>query len=589
MVSPVDELGGSGPPARGDATARFRRELPTPPILPVATQERDNATGPAPLPKPGAARGLVAATWVVSSLTFLSRIAGLVRDAANSRTFGSGPDFGAFTFAFLLPNLFRRLFGEGALTASFLPRYTRLLDADPARARAYARLVIGSTALVLVAITLLVETALAALWLRWRGEADLSMRVFAIELTMLLFPYMPMVCATAVLGAVLQVHGRFGPTAAAPILLNVGIIIPTIGAALYAAARPEFDRGNGLYFVGIGVLVSGAAQIAWSLAALGGIRAATPRPTREQVAAMRPDLHETWRFALPMILGLGVLQLNTFLDGLIASYPFLVGPRLLGLDYPLDGHSAAVVGYAQRLYQFPLGVFGIAVATAIYPALARASRDNADFADVMRHGLRLTFFIGLPATIGLLFVATPLTAVIYSGGQFPAEDVARVARVLAAYSPSVCAYSIIHVLTRAYFARGDSTTPVRISLAMVGGNLVLNLTLIWWLGEAGLAASTSICSLAQVVLLLRGTRRLGVAPIDAPTARALARIAGITLAMTLMLGAAQWLLPEPKPGWSGSVPALLILTLAGLAAYLGAARWWNLEEWRWLRRRGEGI
>jgi len=560
-----------------------------PPSRPVATQEQDNATAPTLAPRSGAARGLVAATWVVSGLTFLSRIAGLVRDAANSRTFGSGPDFGAFTFAFLLPNLFRRLFGEGALTASFLPRYTHLLDADPARARAYARLVIGSTALALIAITLLVEAVLAALWLRWRGEADLSMRVFAIELTMLLFPYMPMVCVTAVLGAVLQVHGRFGPTAAAPILLNVGIIAPTLGAAAYAAVHPEFDRADGLYFLGLGVLISGAAQIVWSLAALRGIRAATPRPSREQVAAMRPDLRATWRFALPMILGLGVLQLNTFLDGLIASYPFLVGPKMLGFDYPLDGHSAAVVGYAQRLYQFPLGVFGIAVATAIYPALARASRDEADFAEVLRHGLRLTVFIGLPATLGLAFVATPLTAVIYSGGQFPAEDVARVARVLAAYSPSVCAYSILHVLTRACFARGDSTTPVRISLAMVGANLALNLTLIWWLGEAGLAVSTSICSVAQVALLLAGMKRLGVTPIDAPTARGLLRTAIVVFVMTLALSAAAWLLPEARGDWSGSVLPLLTLTLIGLTTYLAAARWWRLEEWRWLTRRGEGL
>ncbi|MCC6909254.1 MAG: murein biosynthesis integral membrane protein MurJ [Phycisphaerales bacterium] len=551
----------------------------------MATQDQDNATAPAPVPKSGAARGLVAATWVVSGLTFLSRIAGLVRDAANSRTFGSGPDFGAFTFAFLIPNLFRRLFGEGALSASFLPRYTNLLDEDPGKARAYARLVIGSTALALTAITVIVEVGLALLWLQWRDQPDLSTRVLAVELTMLTFPYMPMVCVTALLGAVLQVHHRFGPTAASPILLNLGIIIPTIGTWWYSTTHPEFDRTRGLYFVCVAILISGVVQIIWSLWALRDARTQAPRPSRAQMDERRADLRDTWRFALPMILGLGVLQLNTFFDGLIASYPFLVGPTLLGLDYPLDGHSAAIVGYAQRLYQFPLGVFGIAVATAIYPALARTARADGEFAEVVRHGLRLTIFIGLPATIGLMFVATPMTAVIYHGGQFPAQDVLRVARVLLAYSPAVCAYSIIHVLTRAYFARGDSMTPVRISLCMVGCNLTLNLLLIWWLGEAGLAASTSICAIMQVLLLVRGARPVA----DDALMGHLARIASATLVMTVVLAALRTVWPSDSGDWWASLRELAAFTTAGVAAYLLAARLLKLEEWRWLVQRESGV
>lgn len=527
----------------------------------------------------------VSATRVVSGLTLLSRIAGLARDAANSRTFGSGPDFGAFTFAFLVPNLFRRLFGEGALAASFLPRYTRLLEEDPRRARAYVRLIIGSTTLALLAITIAVEAALAAMWLEWRGDSDLALRSFAIELTMLLFPYMPIVCVTALLGAVLQVHGRFGPAAASPILLNLGIIVPTIGAAAWSAARPDWSRANGLYFLGLGVLISGVAQIAWTLLALRGANTDGPRPTRDEMRTVRPDLAATWRFALPMILGLGVLQLNTFFDGVIASYPFLVGPTIFGLDYPLDGHSAAVVGYAQRLYQFPLGVFGIAVATAIYPALARAAPRPSDFANVVRHGVRLTVFIGLPASVGMLFIATPLSAVIYRGGQFPAEDVARVARVLAFYSPSVCAYSIIHVLTRAYFARGDSMTPVRIALAMVGVNLALNVLLIWPLGEAGLAASTSICSILQVVLLLRGVRHACSEPLGHNVRRGVAGSAAATACMAAALALATGLWPESTTSWPARLAELACLTVVGAAAYFVAARVAGVEEWRWLMRR----
>lgn len=532
---------------------------------------------------------VVAATWVVSGLTLVSRVAGLIRDASNSRVFGSGPEFGAFTFAFLIPNLFRRLFGEGALAASFLPRYTRLLEEDPTKARAYSRLVIGSTALALTAFTLAVELVLGLLWWRWHQQSQLEMRVVAIELTMLVFPYMPMVCVTALLGAVLQVHGRFAPTAASPILLNLGIIIPTLCTALYATGHPEFARATGLYFVCGAILVSGVVQIVWSLWSLRRVRSASQRPSRIDLAERKGDLRETWRFALPMILGLGVLQLNTFFDGIIASYPFLVGPRLFGLEYPLDDHSAAVVGYAQRLYQFPLGVFGIAVATAIYPALARTARSASGFAEVVRHGVRLTVFIGLPATVGLMFVATPMTAVIYHGGQFPIEDVARVSRVLLAYSPAVCAYSMTHVITRAYFAMGDSTTPVRVSLMMVAANLTLNVILIWWLGEAGLAVSTSVCSMLQVVLLLRGLNRLNDEVMQSSLAAGLGRIAGTTIVMAGGLVATRALLPTGTSRWSGSLLELTVFTLVGLAVYLGAARVFRLDELQWLIRRDPGM
>lgn len=561
-------------------------------------QETDSQVPSRPTPESAAttsgqpasqARRLVADTWVISALTLVSRIAGLARDAGNSRTFGSGPEFGAFTFAFLIPNLFRRLFGEGALSASFLPRYTTLVDEDPRKARAYARLVIGSTALVLTVITVLVELVLGALWLRWHGQPDISTRVLAVELTMLVFPYMPIVCVTALLGAVLQVHGRFGPTAASPILLNLGIIVPTLVTALYAAAHPEFERSTGLYFVCAAILMSGVVQIIWSLWALRDARRGVPAPARAELRERRADLRSTWRFALPMIIGLGVLQLNTFFDGVIASYPFLVGPKFLGLDYPLDGHSAAVVGYAQRLYQFPLGVFGIAVATAIYPALARASKMDGEFIEVVRHGLRLTIFIGLPATIGLMFVATPMTAVIYHGGQFPADDVIRVARVLLGYAPAVCAYSIIHVITRAYFARGDSLTPVRISLYMVGANLTLNVLLIWWLGEAGLATSTSICAMLQVILLVRGMRRVTGQVVDRSLARHIGRIAIAAAIMTAALGIGRYVCTVETRDWQGSLLELASFTVLGVVVFIGAASIMKLDEMRWLLRRESGV
>lgn len=209
-----------------------------------------------------------------------------------------------------------------------------------------------------------------------------------------------------------------------------------------------------------------------------------------------------------MILGLGVLQLNTFVDGLIASWPSTVGPTIAGFDYPLDAGALAALGYAQRLYEFPLGVFGIAVATAIFPLLSKQASDAAAFLDTLRRGLRLVVFIGLPASVGLMVAGAPLTATMLQGGDFGASDTRRVAFVLMGYAPAVWAYSMNHTLTRAMYALGDTMTPVRISVGMVALNLALNVTLICTpLREAGLAWSTAFCAILQVALLLRATRR----------------------------------------------------------------------------------
>ena len=204
-----------------------------------------------------------------------------------------------------------------------------------------------------------------------------------------------------------------------------------------------------------------------------------------------------------MMIGLGVLQLNTLIDGLIASYPTTVGATIFGVAYPLEEGAMSAVSFAQRLYQFPLGVFGIAVATAIFPALARLRHDDDGYRSTLRRGLRLVFFIALPASVGLVLVRRDLTAVIFEGGAFDATNTARVAAVLAAYAPGVWAYSMMHVLTRAFYARNDARTPVRIALMMVGLNLLLNMTLIWTpLRETALGLSTAVCSTIQVGILL---------------------------------------------------------------------------------------
>ena len=447
----------------------------------------------------------------VTLLTLVSRMTGLARDAALSRIFGVSPLMDAFWFAFMIPNLFRRLFGEGALSSAFLPVYTRLHASDPASARRLASLTLGLMVATLGGLTLIAEIVLFILSMR-AGHDHLALRLMEVML-----PYMPLVCLVAIIGAMLQVHGRFGPTAAAPILLNLFIVVAAIGFASRGAFAP--DQANDanhktlhITIVAASVLAAGIVQVAWSLLALrrtGAISdSASPpilkSPDHPIAKSFKEVLSQFW----PMFIGLGVLQVNTFVDGLIASWPSTIGPTIFGYDFPLDPGALTALSNAQRLYEFPLGVFGIAVATAIFPALARAAGDGEMFADILRRGLRLVIFIGLPASVGLILVRTPLTAAILQGKNFTEADTARVGFVLMGYAPAIWAYSMTHTLTRAFYAKGDSKTPVKVAVTMVLLNFALNMTLIWTpLKEAGLAWSTAGCAIVQVGILLRLTRR----------------------------------------------------------------------------------
>ena len=512
----------------------------------------------------------------VTLLTFLSRIGGLLRDAVMSRVFGAGAAMDAFAFAFLVPNLFRRLFGEGALSAALLPAYTLWSERDPAVAARLAWIVIGRTMLLLGGIVLLSEVVLAIL-LAWGDGPSTSLWLLAAML-----PYAPLICLTALLGSMLQVHHRFGPTAASPLLLNLLLV----GAALLAW-RLDGGGAQGIRLVAVAVLLAGAAQAAWSAWALHRVGALRRGVRTAEASAAAAGVG---RMALPMILGLGVLQVNGLVDGVIASWPTLVGPTVLGVEYPLEQGAMALLGWAQRLYEFPLGVFGIAVATAIFPALSRLGGDPAEFAAVLRRGIRLVLFMGLPASVGLMLVAEPLVAVVLEGGAFTAEDTRLAAWILLGYAPAVWAYSLNQVLVRAFYARGDSMTPVRVAMALVVLNLILNLTLIWTpLRTAGLAWSTAICAVVQGVVLWWILSRRGVAEgglLDRPMLRSALASLLLAIAMALLLLAADQLLPFAASWW-GQVLRLGALVGLGGVVVGGGAVLLRMPEWRWVLGRGE--
>ena len=530
-------------------------------------------------------------TRTVSALTVASRTAGLVRDMLTARIFGDTLVGSAFAAAFAIPNTFRRLFGEGALSAAFLPEYTRLADDAPTDdpetgspapadgAGPYASLTIALLTLTTGAATVLLELALLAALLAFPHDPD---RAYALRLVMVVLPFMPLVCVAAILGGMLQSHGRFAPWAAAPVLLNAVLIAAVL--PFFLTARTEADVRHWGAVLCVAAVVAGALQIAWSLWCLRGLVGWTThvRPALPRTRAMLVRM-------LPALLGLGTLQINGLLDTLIAMWPAWVGPTLLGHAYPLDESSNAVLFYAQRLYQFPLGVFGVAVATAAFPLLSRTANDPDRFADVVRRSLRLSLFIALPASAGLALVAPDLVRVLYTGGGgFSDAGAARATLVTLCYAGAVWAYSANHVLTRAFYATGDTTTPMRVAVAMVALNLVLNLTLIWFLREAGLALSTAIAAIVQTALLARlATRRLGVSLLSDPRFRSgVLMLVCTTLVMAAAVGLVSWLGSPLRTSWGGRLALTLAISTLGGGVYAGAAVLFRRPELGWLLGRG---
>ncbi len=528
---------------------------------------------------------------LVAALTLISRITGLLRDAMLFASFGRGPIASAFVIGFMVPNLFRRLFGEGALSSAFIPAYAELSRNDPKIARRFASLCIALLLIVTAGLTLLGELGL---WYMSTLDVWTQDTLLAIRLTMWMLPYMPLICLVALIGGALQVRGRFGPPAAAPILLNLIMIAAIVLATHTPAAGGLNEQGlrSAIHIVAVSILLAGVLQLIWQVVALLRVE----RLTVDFSSTANPLKKLLWVMG-PMVLGLAVFQINAAFDTLIAwgFAPKEGGAAMLSLfgremAYPiLDAGQVVSLAGAQRLYQFPLGVFGIAIATAIYPALALAAADRSDlgkthFRTTLHHGLRLSFFIGLPASVGLILVRVPLTRVIFEHGRFDLQDSLRVAVILAGYASAVWAYSMTHILTRTFYAAGDSKTPLRVSVTMVLFNLALNLTLIWPLGAAGLAWSTAISAVAQVLILLLLVRKHAGPPVDASVLKGWARTAALTIVMAGALGPMLMRYPAQDQTWSGCVLLLSVMVIVGAAIIVTGGWLTGAEELRWLRR-----
>jgi putative peptidoglycan lipid II flippase len=444
----------------------------------------------------------------IALLTALSRVFGLLRDIAYGHFFGAGGLLDAWIIAFRIPNLSRRLFGEGAASASFIPVYSEEIYNDRENAAKLLNTVVTVLFVILASLVLLGEICI---WLYYKLFTRTDETELILSLSSIMLPYMLFVCMVAMLAGILNVHKHFAMPAAAPIVLNIFII----GTIIITGWLLKIGSREQLFYVAAAVLIAGVMQIAIQV-----------KPLRNSGIAIRPAWHvhsEAFKKVLflmgPMILGLTVTQINTLADDLIAwwfsgsdekgRFFELFGAQI---EYPMWRGSVSHLYYAQRLYQLPLGVLGISLATAIFPIMSAdtARKDFVSLRGSISKGIRGTVFVALPAMVGLILVARPLISAAFQHGKFTNQDTEMVIQTLTFYSLGLCGYCAQQILARAFYSMKDSKTPVKSALAAVFTNIFLNLTLIWFLGRSGLAAATATCAYLQVVILVFALRkRLG--------------------------------------------------------------------------------
>jgi putative peptidoglycan lipid II flippase len=483
----------------------------------------------------------IRAASMLSGMTLLSRVLGLVREAVCARIFGVGGVWDAFVIAFCVPNLSRRLFGEGALSSAFVPQLTEKLQReDHEAARRFTgvvvwRLVIGLGALAFVGSGVLVSLSL------WRPS-------LTADLMAIMLPYMPLICAVALLAGAQNAIGRFAAPAFMPILFNV-ILIAVVWSLGRSGGMP-LDRL--VLWLAATVLLAGLVQFIaqWVALTRAGLRPAWQWRDRDR------DLPRLWATMGPMVLGLSVVQLNTLGDLLVAKL------------FIAEGGGPSALTYATRLYQLPVGLFGAALATAIFPLLTRmvSGSDNAGFDRTLDRGVRLALFVGLPASAGLWAVRTSLVEVVFEGRAFSSADTVRVASVLSAYAAGVWAYIAQQVLIRGYYALGDTGRPVRIASAMVVLNLTLNLILVRPLGETGIALATALSAALQVGLLALFFSRTGRQLHTGPVLKSVARVVFAVGVMVVVVEGMGAVLSH------NTLVRLIIQVGAGGAAFLIVAR-----------------
>jgi putative peptidoglycan lipid II flippase len=491
---------------------------------------------------------------VVGAATLLSRVLGLIREQVMATLFGAGMATDAFNVAFRIPNLLRELFAEGAMSSAFIPVFTGTrARAGDQEAWALGRQIVAWLLVVLAAICALGYVLAPALvrllapgFAAVPGKLDLT-----VKLTRIMLPFLPAIALAAAAMGMLNARGRFAVPALAPALLNLGMI----GGGLLLIPVCEASGQPAIVAMALGLLIGGAAQFLFQLPALAaeGFRLRLERPR------LHPGVRRVAALMAPATVGLAATQTNLFVITVIASL--------------LPEGSVSWLGYAFRLMQLPIGVFGVALATVALPSLSRAAvaQDLAALKATLSSALRLIVALTLPAALWLAVMARPVVALLYEHGRFGPFDTVQTAGAVLMFCVGLPAVASTGVLTRAFYALGETRTPVRASFVAVGVNLTLNLLLVGplrFLGleHLGLALATSLTSITNLGQLAWSLRRR-IGPLEGgrilDTAWRVAASAGLALAPSALALA---LLGDR---WHGRLVLELGMVAGSLAASLG--------------------
>ena len=455
--------------------------------------------------------------FTVGVWTLASRLLGFVRDMLTAAMLGAGPVADAYFIALRLPNLFRNLFGEGAFNAAFVPSFSGLLVSDgPEAARRFAEEAFSIMAFWLLMLTLLGEIFMPEVMAFMAPGFRQQSGKFALAVTLgrITFPYLLMICLAALVSGMLNGLHRFAAASAGYIYFNIVQIF-----ALLVLVRVTPTAGHAL---AIGAAVSGVLQLGallWSAKRAGmALRIRVPRLT--------PRIRVLLRKIAPGLIGAGVSQLNIAVDSVIASL--------------LPAGTVAVLNYADRINQLPLGVLGSAVGMTLLPTLSRQLRggDAAGGIATLNRAMEYALTLTIPAAVALMILAQPIMVVLFGHGAFSHADAVRSAESLSAFAIGLPAFVMVKVLTPGFFARGDTKTPLKVAMGAVTLNLLLNLLLMHPLQHMGPPLASSLAAMANVGCLLLLLRQRGHLAMDSQLLRRLPRMA----AAALLMGAGLWAL-----------------------------------------------
>ncbi len=455
---------------------------------------------------------------LLGSFTFLSRILGMCRDIVIARLFGTSFAMSAYTIAFTIPNLFRRLFGEGTMVGAFVPVFTEEMEkkGKPA-AMELAGKMIPFLALILTGLAIAIILGLACL----RVFFPLSEQAELIfSLTQVMMPYMVLICTAALFMGILNSLSHFTIPALSPCILNLSLIF----SGLVICPLVPGPLQHKVYALAGGVVVGGLLQFLFHLPILKrkGV------PLRFSFALKKtwadPTIRKIFTLMVPGVIGLSINQINVIVDRFLA--------------YLISESAAAVLFYGDRLVEFPLGIFGIALATAVLPSLSRsaAKGDIEGLKVSLTYALRQVLYITLPATIGLIVLGKPIVQLLFERGAFDSTSTSATAAVLNYYALGLFAYAGIKIVIPAFYAMKEMKTPVRIGFIALGVNVVLNLILMWFMQERGLAFSTAIAAILNLCLLIFFLiKKIGPLPVKA-LGRSFTRI----LIVSVITGGIAW-------------------------------------------------